>query len=81
MLLGVTFCQLRAGFLLMGQRYALLLAAGTALVDALPVFGTGTVLLPWAAVCLLAGQCSQECCWAISYEERICAESTMSLPY
>ena len=40
----------------MGQRYALLLAAVTALVDALPVFGTGTVLLPWAAVCLLAGQ-------------------------
>ena len=29
---------------------ALLLAAVTALVDALPVFGTGTVLLPWAAV-------------------------------
>ena len=28
---------------------ALLLAAVTALVDALPVFGTGTVLLPWAA--------------------------------
>lgn len=55
-LLGVTFCQLLAGFLLMGQRYALLLAAVTALVDALPVFGTGTVLLPWAAVCLLAGQ-------------------------
>ena len=46
---------LLAGFLLMGQRYALLLAAVTALVDALPVFGTGTVLLPWAAVCLLAG--------------------------
>ena len=55
-LLGVTVCELLAGFLLMGQRYALLLAAVTALVDALPVFGTGTVLLPWAAVCLLAGQ-------------------------
>ena len=31
-LLGVTFCELLAGFLLMGQRYALLLAAVTALV-------------------------------------------------
>ena len=40
-LLGVTFCELLAGFLLMGQRYALLLAAVTALVDALPVFGSG----------------------------------------
>ena len=34
-LLGVTFCELLAGFLLMGQRYALLLADVTALVDAL----------------------------------------------
>ena len=44
--LGQQAMNLLAGFLLMGQRYALLLAAVTALVDALPVFGTGTVLLP-----------------------------------
>ena len=32
----------------------MLLAALIALIDALPVFGTGTVLVPWAAVeCLL----------------------------
>ena len=43
-----------AGMLLMRQEYALLLAALIALIDALPVFGTGTVLVPWAAVeCLL----------------------------
>ena len=66
-LLGVTFCQLLAGFLLMGQRYALLLAAVTALVDALPVFGTGTVLLPWAAVCLLAGQAPRAVALAALY--------------
>ena len=66
-LLGVTFCDLLAGFLLMGQRYALLLAAVTALVDALPVFGTGTVLLPWAAVCLLAGQAPRAVALAALY--------------
>ena len=66
-LLGVTFCELLAGFLLMGQRYALLLAAVTALVDALPVFGTGTVLLPWAAVCLLAGQAPRAVALAAMY--------------
>lgn len=66
-LLGVTFCELLAGFLLMGQRYALLLAAVTALVDALPVFGTGTVLLPWAAVCLLAGQAPRAVALAALY--------------
>lgn len=53
-LLAVTFCQLLVGLLLIRQEYALLLAALIALIDALPVFGTGTVLVPWAAVeCLL----------------------------
>ena len=37
------------------QEYALLLAVVIALIDALPVFGTGTVLLPWAAVLCVAG--------------------------
>ena len=51
----VTFFQLLAGFLLLRQEYALLLAVVIALIDALPVFGTGTVLLPWAAVLCVAG--------------------------
>lgn len=59
LLLLTTFCQLLAGLLLLGQRYALLLSALIALIDALPVFGTGTVLLPWAAACLLLGRSGQ----------------------
>lgn len=54
-LLGVTFCELLTGFLLLRQGYALLLAALIAVIDALPVFGTGTVLVPWGALCLLTG--------------------------
>ena len=54
-LLVITFCQLLAGFLLLRQPYALLLAFLIALIDALPVFGTGTVLAPWAAFLLLVG--------------------------
>ena len=54
-LLGVTFCELLTGFLLLRQGYALLLAALIAVFDALPVFGTGTVLVPWGALCLLTG--------------------------
>ena len=41
------------GLGLLGIPYTLLIAAVTALIDALPVFGTGVVLLPWAAICLL----------------------------
>ena len=38
-----------------GTEYHLLLALVTALIDALPVLGTGTVLLPWAVWLLLTG--------------------------
>ena len=55
-LMLITFGELAAGFLLLGVELAILLAALVALVDALPVFGTGTVLLPWAAVELLSGR-------------------------
>ncbi len=54
-LMMVTFLMLGIGFLCMGIDLALLLAAGVALLDALPVFGTGTVLIPWAAAEALGG--------------------------
>ncbi len=54
-LIAVTFLLLTAGLLLIKVNTALLLAAGIALLDALPVFGTGTVLLPWSLICILNG--------------------------
>lgn len=56
LLMGLTFLELLLAFVLLHIRAAAGLAALTALVDALPVFGTGTVLLPWAACCLLLGE-------------------------
>lgn len=52
----ITFFELLAGFLLMRQRYALLLAFLITLLDALPVFGTGTVLIPWGLLCFARGE-------------------------
>lgn len=52
-LCGITFCILLAGFFLLQIPYAPLWAAAVAVVDAIPILGTGTVLLPWALVCLL----------------------------
>ena len=54
-LLLIMFGALGAAFLLLGVPYALLLALLTAVVDALPVLGAGTVLLPWAAGAMLGG--------------------------
>ena len=44
------------GFFLLGNPYYILAGVGIGLLDALPVFGTGTVLLPWTIFCFLQGQ-------------------------
>lgn len=59
LLILTTFAILLAGFLWMRLDYALLAAVFTALVDALPVLGTGTVLFPWAVGCFIMGNTSQ----------------------
>lgn len=46
---------LLAGFLTLGIKYSFLLAMLIALLDFLPLFGTGTVLIPWALIKLLSG--------------------------
>ncbi len=55
LILLVTFSELFAALLLLGYRYAFLIALATALIDILPVLGTGTVLLPWAIFLLCTG--------------------------
>ena len=52
-LMGVTFVLLLLGLVLLKIPYALLWALGICLVDALPVLGTGTVLIPWSLVLFL----------------------------
>ena len=52
-LMVMTFFELLTALLLLRVRGAAGIAALTALIDALPVFGTGIVLLPWALGCLL----------------------------
>lgn len=49
-LIAVTWAIVAVGFGLMGVSHGLLWAFLVALVDAVPVLGTGTVLVPWAVV-------------------------------
>ena len=58
LLMLITFAELCVAFTLLGIDYGLLLSAATAVIDALPVFGVGTVLLPWAAYSFLMGNFS-----------------------
>ena len=48
----LTFFEIFVGLLILGKRYAFLLAFLIALVDILPILGVGTVLVPWAIVML-----------------------------
>ena len=54
-LMGITFGLMSIGFVILRVEYALALALLVALLDALPVIGVGTVLLPWGAAALLMG--------------------------
>ena len=54
-LMGVTFLVLTAGLMILGVDYPVLLGLLIALIDALPVFGSGTVLIPWGLFVLLSG--------------------------
>jgi sporulation integral membrane protein YtvI len=55
-LASLTYLIVTLGFLLLRIPYAPVWALPVALVDAVPVLGTGTVLLPWALMELLRGQ-------------------------
>lgn len=52
-LMGITWLLVWAGLSLLGIRYAPLWAAMTALVDAVPMLGTGIVLIPWSLISFL----------------------------
>lgn len=57
-LMLVTFVIILSGLLILRVPYSVLLAVIIALLDALPVIGVGTVLLPWALYELLVGRIS-----------------------
>lgn len=54
-LMLITFLVLTAGFLIIGIRYPLLFGLLIAFLDALPVLGSGVILIPWSMVQFLAG--------------------------
>lgn len=58
-LMGITFLLLSAGFWLLRVGHSLFWAALICVMDALPVLGTGVVLVPWGIVCLLQGQAAR----------------------
>ena len=54
-LMGITFLELTTGLLILRIKYALLLAIIVAFMDAIPVLGTGTFLIPFSVINLIMG--------------------------
>ena len=53
LIMGITFLELLLGLALLQVPHAAILALLIAIVDILPVLGTGTVLIPWALLALI----------------------------
>lgn len=51
----ITFVELLIAFTILKQPYPLTLALVVAVVDALPILGTGTILIPWAIYSAITG--------------------------
>ncbi len=51
----VVFLILTVGFMIMGNSYGLLIAFGLAVLDFIPIVGSGTVMVPWAVIDLILG--------------------------
>lgn len=54
-IMGVIYVVVFIGLLMLDVDYAWLIGFGIAFLDMLPVFGTGTVLCPWAVIKLFSG--------------------------
>ena len=55
-LMAITFAELALGFFLLGVDGAILIALGIALLDLMPILGTGAVMIPWALLTLTGGR-------------------------
>lgn len=66
-LAGLSFLIVCVGLVLLRVPYAPIWAVLVALVDAIPVLGTGTVLLPWSLVCMIQGRSFQALGLVVTY--------------
>lgn len=73
-IMGVVALMLVVGFLILRVPYAAIWAVLIAFLDFLPVFGTGTVLIPWALIEVVSGRVFMAvglaACWLLTQAVR-----------
>ena len=55
LLMLITYTELIIGFFVLGVKHPFILAVLVSFIDVLPVFGTGTVLIPWGITVISSG--------------------------
>lgn len=63
----MTFSEVLVGLLILRRPYAFIIALTVAAVDILPIFGAGTLLIPWAVMLFISRQYSVGCGILILY--------------
>lgn len=66
-LMAITFAELLVGLMAIGVPHAVTIAALIAIVDIMPVLGTGTVMIPWALIELVLGNIYLAVCLSVLY--------------
>lgn len=55
LIISITFLELSTGFWIIGIPNAVLFGLVVAIIDIMPILGTGAVLIPWSVVALIMG--------------------------
>ena len=66
-MMNISFVILLIGLLILRVDYALIIAIAIAIFDALPLFGSGAILLPWSAIEFLSGETARGVGFLIIY--------------
>ncbi len=66
-IMGVIYVVITIGLMLLRVNYAWLIGFGIAFLDMLPLFGTGTVLWPWAVIKFFSGSYATALGMAVLY--------------
>ncbi len=76
-LAAITYCIVALGLVILQVPYGPLWAIGVAFVDAVPLLGTGTILIPWAVVCLFQQKALQSVGLLCIYAAAVLTRTTL----
>lgn len=66
-IMGITFVILSIGLSILRIKYSIIIALGIALIDIIPVVGSGIIMIPWSIISFIIGNSNMGLGLAIIY--------------